>query len=71
MDAEYIVPKLLSLCKVMYEGEPFAKFNEKRNVYIFGCIRPFGIVVKNIVHPSVAIYLAVQNLPKRRRNERD
>lgn len=57
MDSEYIVPKLLELCKVMYNDEPFAKYSKQRNLYIFGCIRPFGEVVKNVVHKSVAIYL--------------
>jgi len=59
MDSEYIVPKLLELSKLMYSptGEPFAKYSKQRDLYIFGCIRPFGEVVKNVVHKSVAIYL--------------
>ena len=63
MDNDYIVNKLFRLAKIMYsESEPFAKYNEKRNVFIFGCIRPFGEVVKNTVHRSIAVYLAVDHL---------
>lgn len=68
MDEEYIVPKLLELCKLMYGNEPFAKYSKRRDLYIFGCIHPFGVVVKNVVHRSVAIYLAVGELPKRRKD---
>lgn len=64
MDETYIVPKLLELSKVMYgkDVESFAKYSKQRGLYIFGCIRPFGEVVKNVVHKSVAIYLAVGHI---------
>jgi len=63
MDEKYIVPKLLELAKVMYsESEAFAKYSERREVYIFGTIHPFGKVVKNVLHKSVAIYLITNKL---------
>ena len=65
MDSDYIVPKLLELSKVMYNvGEPFAKYSKQRGVYIFGVIRPFGEVIKNVVHKSVAIYLVCHKIEK-------
>jgi hypothetical protein len=62
MDSDYIVSHLNKLAKCMYStGEPFAKYSEKREVYIFGVIKPFGKVIKNIVDKSVAIYLICGN----------
>ena len=62
MDSTYLVPKLLVLAKLMYGNEPFAKYSERRGVYIFGSMLPFGNVIKNIVHPSVAIYLSINQI---------
>ena len=65
MDEKYIVPHLKKLCDVMYrDGETFAKYSERRKKYIFGCIRPFGEVTKNIVDKSIAIFLIVGNFTK-------
>lgn len=73
MDSEYIVPKLLSLSKLMYSpnGEPFAKYSKQRDLYIFGCIHPFGEVVRNVVHKSVAIYLVCHTETKKQSSNHD
>lgn len=64
MNETYIVPKLLELAKVMYGGEAFANYSKRRDLYIFGSMYPFGKVIKNVVHRSVAIYLAIHQIPK-------
>ena len=61
MDSDYIVSHLEKLATVMYSGEVFAKYSQKRELYIFGVIKPFGKVVKNMVDKSVAIYLICGN----------
>jgi len=59
MDAAYICPKLLELCAMWYNGEPFAKYNERRGLYIFGSIDDEK-ANKNIVTKAVAIYLIIE-----------
>lgn len=62
MDENYIVPKLLKLCEVMYSGEAFAKYSKQRELYIFGSISSFGKVTKNVVTKSIAIYIITNKI---------
>jgi hypothetical protein len=65
MDETYILEHLKTLASLMYsDSEPFAKHSKRRGVFIFGCIRPFGGTIKNIVHRSVAIYLSIHTIQK-------
>lgn len=58
MDKEYVIPRLLQLSKLIYGGEPFAKYVKKRNKYVFGSMVKKN-VFKNIITENVAIYLIV------------
>lgn len=58
MDAKYICEHLLKLGPFWYHGEPFAKYSERRGVYIFGSIDG-DTVHKNIVTKACAIYLII------------
>lgn len=58
MDTEYITTHLKKFCKLMYGGDVFARFNEKRNVFIFGSIVGED-VFKNVTTRSLAIWCAV------------
>lgn len=61
MDNDYIIEHLHGFCTVMYgrDVEIFAKYSRQRKLFIFGCIHPFGQIIKNVVDKSVAIYLIV------------
>lgn len=56
MDETYVCPKLKKLCSVMYIGEPFAKYNKRRNKYVFGSIDGARLY-KNTVEPGIAYFL--------------
>ena len=61
MDAEYILPKLEELCALWYYGDPFAKYSERRGLYVFGSIDG-NVVIKNVVTKAVAIYLCIDKI---------
>jgi len=59
MDNDYIVKHLQTLAGLMFTGEPFAKYNKRRDCFIFGGIKEDGTFKKNIVTKNIAIYLVV------------
>lgn len=59
MDKDYIIPKLKTLCGMWYHGEPFAKYSERRERYIFGSMNGTE-TIKNIVSKAVAIHLIIK-----------
>lgn len=68
MDNDYIIEHLKKFCLLMYGGEPFAKYNENREVFIFGSFVG-ELTFKNVTTRSLAIWCAVgvTDLKRKRR----